>query len=120
MAQVERVADADGERGDVLFAFLHHVEMRVEGRRLKHLGKAELHLVGKCRKMCGRDLAILVLDQMQVLDQEIAAARTITEQHFDFMRRRRIDLTALWRCLRALTPLTGVIEFADLVDVVSH
>jgi hypothetical protein len=67
-----------------------------------------------------RDLAILVLDQMQVLNQEVASPWTIAEQHFDFVRRRWIDLTALWRCLRAPASLAGVIEFADLVDVVSH
>ena len=94
--------------------------MRVEGRSLEHLGKAELHLVGKCSKMRRRDLAILVLDQVQMFDQEIAAARTIAEQRFDFMRRRRINLASFRRRLRAPASLAGVIEFADLMDVVSH
>ena len=76
----QRIADADGERRDVLIAFLHDVEMRVEGRGLEHLGKAELHLVGERRKMRGRDLVILVLDQVQMLDQKIALPRPVAEQ----------------------------------------
>ena len=45
------IADADGQRRDVGLALLHHVEMRVEGRGLEHLGKGELHLVGERGQM---------------------------------------------------------------------
>ena len=36
--------------------------------------------------------AIAVLDQVQMLDQEVAIARTIAEQRADLSQRRRIDL----------------------------
>ena len=64
----QRIAHANGQRRDVRLALLHHVEMRVEGRGLEHFRKRQLHLVGKGRKMRRRDLVILVLNQMQMLD----------------------------------------------------
>jgi hypothetical protein len=94
--------------------------MRIEGCGLEHLSKAELHLVGECGEMRGRDLMILVLDQVQVLDQEIAAARPVAEQKLDVMGGGRIDLAAFWRRLGAPATFAGMIEFANLVDVVSH
>src|SRR6185369_1731227 len=94
--------------------------MRVEGRRLEHFGKAELHLVGERRKMRGGDLMVLVLDQMQVLDQQVAAARKIAEQLLDLICGGRIDLAPLRRRLGAPAALAGMIEFTHLLDVVSH
>src|SRR5262249_46435719 len=86
----------------------------------EHLGKGELHLVRKRSKVRGGDLVILVLDQVQEFNQEIAAARLVAEQEFDLMRRGRINLAALRRCLGALAALAGMVEFADFMDVVSH
>jgi len=66
------VADANGQRRDIGLALLHHVEMRIEGRGLEHFRKRQFHLVGKgCEVGCG-NLMIFVLDQMQMLDQQIA------------------------------------------------
>ena len=109
-----------GERRDVGFAFLHDVEMRVEGRRLEHFRKGQLHLVGKRRQMFSGNLVIFVLDQMQVLDQEIAPARPVAEQGLDLVRRGRIDLAALGCCLRPPATLAGVLERANLMDVMAH
>ena len=74
------IADADGQRRDVGLAFLHHVEMRVEGRGLEHFGEGELHLVGERGEMGRGNLVIFVLDQVQVLDQEVAPPRPVAEQ----------------------------------------
>ena len=63
------------ERRDVGRAFLHHVKMRIERRGLEHFRKRQLHLVGQRRQMRRRDLVIGVLDQVQMLDQEIALAQ---------------------------------------------
>ena len=41
----QRVANAHRDRGRRRLAFLHHVEMRVEGRDLIDLGERELHLL---------------------------------------------------------------------------
>ena len=116
----ERVADPDSQRRDVRLAFLHDVEMRVEGRGLEHFGKRQLHLVGKRCEMGGRDLMILVLDQMQMLDQQIAAPRPVAKQELDFMRSRRIDLTAFRRRLGPLPSLAGMFEGADFLHVMDH
>ena len=67
--------------------------------------------------MRGRDLAILVLDQVQMLDQEIAPPRPVAEQQLDLMRGGRIDLAALRRRLGPLPSLARVLERADLVHV---
>jgi hypothetical protein len=50
--------------------------------------------------MRGREVAVLILDEMQVLDQQIAAARTVQQQVPDFLERLRIDLAALGRARR--------------------
>ena len=81
----QRVADADGQRRDIRLAFLHDVEMRVEGRGLEHFGERQLHLVGQGCEMRGGNLVIGVLDQVQMLDQEIAAPRPVAEQMLDLV-----------------------------------
>ena len=48
--------------------------------------------------MGGRDLMIFVLDQMQMLDQQIAAARPVAEQEFNFMKRLESNNCAAARC----------------------
>ena len=88
-------------------ALLHHVEMRVEGRGLEHLGKGKLHLVGKGCEMGGGNLAILVLDQMQILDQQVATPRPVAEQQFDLVRGGRVDLASLGVDLARLRPSPG-------------
>ena len=115
----ERIADADGQRRDIRLAFLHDVEMRVEGRGLEHFGERQLHLVGERRKMGRRNLVILVLDQVQMLDQEVAPARPVAEQLLDLVRGGRIDLAALRRRLGPLASLARMLERANLVHVVS-
>ena len=50
--------------------------------------------------MRGREVAVAVLDQMQMLDQQIAPARRVAEQRAHLVERRRIDLAALGRAAR--------------------
>jgi hypothetical protein len=71
--------------------------MRVEGRDLVHFGLRELHLGGERGEMRGGEMAVVVLDQMQMLDQQIAPARPVAEQRAHLVERRRIDLAALRR-----------------------
>jgi hypothetical protein len=47
--------------------------------------------------MRGGQMAVMVLDEMQMLDQEIAPARPIDEERLDVGSRLRIDLPALRR-----------------------
>src|SRR6185312_12814576 len=113
-------ADADGERRDTRFTLLHHVEMRIEGRGLKHFGERQLHLVGERHEMRRRNLVISVLDQVEMLDQKIAPAWPVAEQCLDFVRGGRIDLAAFWRCFRPPAALARMFERANLVNVVTH
>ena len=117
----QRIADADGQRRDIRLAFLHHVEMRVEGRGLEHFRKRQLHLVGQRRQMRRRDLAIFVLDQVQVLDQEIAAPRPVAEQKLDLVGGGGVDLAALRGRLGPLPSRARMFERADRLYVMdSH
>src|SRR5271156_3330485 len=63
---------------------------------------------------------ISVLDQVQMLDQEIAPTRTVAEQQFDLMRGARIDLATLRRSLGPLSSRAGMLEGADLLCIVNH
>ena len=114
------IADANGQRRDVGLALLHHVEMRVEGRGLEHLGKGQLHLVGKRCEMRRGNLAIGVLDQVQMLDQQVAPPRPVAEQKRDLFSGQGIDLAALGRRFGALAALARMFERADCLDVMAH
>jgi hypothetical protein len=74
--------------------------MRVEGRDLVDFRERELHLVGKRGKMRGGEMAVFVLDEMQMLDQEVAPARPIAKQRAHFRKRLRLDLPAFRRAAR--------------------
>ena len=93
----ERIADAHRDARRRRLAFLHHVEMRVEGRDLVDLGQRELHLLRQRGEMRGREMAVAVLNQMQMLDQEIAPALAVAEQRAHLLERPRIDLAAFGR-----------------------
>src|SRR5215211_1774324 len=70
--------------------------------------------------MRGRDLVIPVLDQMEMLDQEIAAPRPVAEQQLDLVRGGRIDLAAFWRRLGPPPAFAGVIERANFLHIMDH
>src|SRR5664279_469797 len=74
--------------------------MRVEGRDLVDFGQRHLHLKRQRGEMRGGDVVVVVLNEMQMLDQEIAAARLVGKQSLDFGKRLRINLAALWRAWR--------------------
>ena len=76
-------------------AVLHHVEMGIEGGDLVDLGLGELHLGRERGEMRRGQVAVAILQQMQVLDQEIAPARAIAEQRPHLVERSRVELTAL-------------------------
>ena len=83
--------------------------MRVEGRDLVDLGKRELHLLRERREMRGREMAVAVLDQMQVLDEQVAPALALAQQRADLVERARVDLAPLRRPGRA-APAGGAIS----------
>ena len=57
----QRIAHPHRHRRRRLLAFLHHVEMRVEGRDLVNLGLSKLHLGGERREMRGGKVAEAIL-----------------------------------------------------------
>ena len=70
--------------------------MGIEGGRLEHLREGQLHFIGKCCEVISGNLAVFVLDQVQMLNQQVAPPRTVAEQLLDFVQSLRIDLPALW------------------------
>jgi hypothetical protein len=54
-----------------------HVEMGVEGRDLVDLGERELHLLRQRGEVRGGEITVAVLDEVQMLDQEIAPALAV-------------------------------------------
>ena len=105
----QRVADAHGN-GRRRRTVLHHVEMRIEGRYLINFGERHLHLKRQCREVRSRKIAIVVLNKMQMLDEQIAPARPIGQQRQHVGERDRIDLTALGRTGRP-APATCAVAF---------
>ena len=51
--------------------------------------------------MRGREMAVAVLDQVQVLDQQVAPALALTQQRAHLVERARVDLAPLRRPARA-------------------
>ena len=91
----QRIADPHRDAGGRGFPILHHVEMMVEGGHLVHLRHGELHFGGERHQVRLGDLAVGVLNFVQVLDQKIPSPRLIPEQRLDLGRRLRIDLASL-------------------------
>ena len=108
----QAVAHAHRERRRRRLALLDHVEMGVEGRDLVDLGLGKAHLVGKRRQMRRRQMAVAVLDQVEMLDQEIAPARPLAEQGAHLLERRILELAALR--MTAVAPLAALPMLADL------
>jgi len=66
----------------------------------------------------GRDLVKAVLDEVEMLDEEVAAKRPVAEERLDLGKSPGIDLSALRCRLGALAPGAGMFEVAHLDRVV--
>src|SRR5262249_34721007 len=97
----ERIAQSYCHGGRRRLAFLDHMEMRIERRDLVDLGQSELHLGRQSGEMGRRQMTVVILNKMQMLDQEIAPALAVTKQRAYLLERLRVDLTALRRARRA-------------------
>ena len=114
------IADANGQRRNIGLALLHHIEMRIEGRGLEHFRERKLHLVGKRCEMGRGNLMILVLDKVQMLDQQIAPPRPVTQQERNLFGGLGIDLASLGGRFGPLSSLAGMFERADLLHIMTH
>ncbi len=77
--------------------------MGVERGDLVDLDQRQPHLLGQRREVARMQAAEMVLQQMQVLDQQVAPPLAVAEQRLHFVQRRRIDLPAL-RVIRPAPP----------------
>jgi hypothetical protein len=62
-------------------------------------------------------LVISVLDQVQMLDQQVASPRPVTQQKLDLVGGGGVDLAALRGRLGPLPPGTGMLEGPDLLHI---
>ena len=70
----QAVADSHGQRRRRVLPLLDHVEVVIEGRDLVDLGLRQPHLAREGREMRRAEVAIAVLDLVQVLDQQTGAS----------------------------------------------
>ena len=104
----EAVANPDRQRRRRALALHHHVEVRVEGRDLVDLGHGEAHLGRERRQVTGREAAVVVLDLVQMLDQQVLAPGLVSQQRADLCLRRWLHLPALLGVTRPAPPASGV------------
>src|SRR5690606_36753295 len=93
----DRVADADGDRRWRDVALLHDVEMVVERRHLVGLRRRQPELEGEGVELRDRQVAVVILQQVKVLDEQVRPPGPIAQQRLDGGQRRRIDRSALGR-----------------------
>src|SRR4051812_38877363 len=89
--------------------------MRVEGRDLVDFGERELDLLRQRGEMRRREMAVTVLDEVQVFDQQIAPARPVAQKCTNLTQRRRLDLPSLGRPAWPAAASLGPIENGGLV-----
>jgi len=75
--------------------------MGVKRGNLVHLGEREAHLLGQRHEMAREEAAIAVLQQVQVLDQQVATPLAVAEQRLHLGQGGGIDLPALRRVAAA-------------------
>src|SRR3546814_10524233 len=84
-------------------ALQHDVEVGVEGGDLIDRRHRQIHLLGQRAQVARRQVAVAVLNQVQVLDQQIRPPRAVAQQSLDLFRRFEVELPTLGglRCLRS-------------------
>ncbi len=92
----QAVADPHRHRRRRLLVVHDDVEMGVKRGDLVDLGQSQPHLLGQCGQMARVKATEMVLQQVQMLDQQVAPALTVTQQRLNLDERCRIDLPALW------------------------
>ena len=99
----QAVADPHGQRRRRRLVVHDDVEMSVERGDLVDLDEREPHLLGERREMARMQAAEMVLQQVQMLDQQVAPALALAEQRLHLGERGGIDLPAL-RMIRPAPP----------------
>ena len=86
-----RITDANGNRWRRSVAFFHNIEVMVKGRHFVHFSHRHLHFRREGDQMRRRQTPEVVLNQVQVFDEEIAAARRVAEQRRYLLSRLDVD-----------------------------
>ena len=79
-------------------AVFKHFKVVIERRHFIHLGHRNIHLFGQRHQMPGMQAAVRIIEEVQVLDQQVAAkpfGRARANQRAHFGQRDFIRLTAL-------------------------
>ena len=103
----QAVTYPDGQFRKRRIAFFQNVEMRIKRRDLISLRHRDAHLFRQGGQMGCRNLIVLILDQMQVFDQQVALSRPIASVFGDLLDRRRDKLTS-FVCARPRRFFAGV------------
>ncbi len=90
--QLTDFADADGHRRRARLVIAQHIEMMIEGRDLIGFGHRNAHLFRQRMQPAGGNAAFAVLNEMQIFDQQIAAARPISQKRADGLHIGFIEL----------------------------
>ena len=93
----KRLADADRQVRWRCLAFAHRVEMGVKGRHFPDLGHRHAHFFRQRPQMRGGKVAVCILNEMQELDQQVAAARTVAQKRAHLVPSAIFQLSALGR-----------------------
>ncbi len=80
------VADADGDLRRGLLAIDNDIEMGVERRDLVDLDQRHPHFLRQGGEVPGVQAAIVVLDEVEVLDQQVFLARARAEKRANFFQ----------------------------------
>ena len=82
--------------------------MGVEGRDLVDFGHGEAHLGCERCEMPRGKAAVVILDPVQVLDEQVAAPGLVAQQRANFLLRCGIDLPAFLGVAGPAAPAAGV------------
>ena len=104
----QAVAHADRDFGWRGLAIEHDIEMGVERGDLVDRGHRQFHLVRQRPKVAARKMAVAVLDQVEILNQQVALARPVAEKFQDFGLRGGIELTSFGKDRRLAAAGSGV------------
>ena len=94
--------------------------MRVERRDFVDLGLREPHLGRERGKVRAGNVPVPVLNEVQMLDQQIAPPRPVAQQRADLVERGRIDLPALGGAARLAPARLGAIAAAGRRNLNIH
>ena len=90
------LADSYRHRRRPPFAVADDIEMGIERGDFINLGHRQPHFLGQAVQQPRRQAALGVLDQVQIFDQEVAAARPIAEQGAHRVQFAGLQKAALW------------------------